>query len=75
VAATRRRSRLRGDDIVPLVGARRRAQLTDAIVAAGLKLEPGELAAIEAAIPPEAVAGTRYNEAQMAHLDSERGAH
>ncbi|MGF6757100.1 aryl-alcohol dehydrogenase-like predicted oxidoreductase [Paraburkholderia sp. GAS42] len=65
----------RGDDIVPLVGARRRAQLTDAIVAAGLKLEPGELAAIEAAVPPEAVAGTRYNEAQMVHLDSERGAH
>jgi aryl-alcohol dehydrogenase-like predicted oxidoreductase len=61
----------RGDDIVPLVGARRRAQLTDALAAEALTLSADELARIEAAIPPEAVAGTRYNEAQMAHLDSE----
>jgi aryl-alcohol dehydrogenase-like predicted oxidoreductase len=60
---------------VPLVGARRRAQLTDALAAAELELSADELARIEAAIPPEAVAGSRYNEAQMAHLDSERGGH
>ncbi len=65
----------RGDDIVPLVGARRRAQLADALAAGGLRLDAAELAAIEAAVPPEAVAGTRYDETQMAHLDSERGAH
>ncbi|MGE8331258.1 MAG: hypothetical protein ACN6PY_09060 [Paraburkholderia nemoris] len=34
-----------------------------------------ELARVEAAIPPEAVAGSRYNEVQMAHLDSERSGH
>jgi aryl-alcohol dehydrogenase-like predicted oxidoreductase len=65
----------RGDDIVPLVGARRRSQLTDALRATGLNLSADELARIEAAIPPEAVAGSRYNEVQMAHLDSERGGH
>jgi aryl-alcohol dehydrogenase-like predicted oxidoreductase len=63
----------RGDDIVPLVGARRRAQLTDALAAAELTLSADELARIEAAIPPDAVAGARYNAAQMAHLDSEHG--
>jgi len=31
-----------------------------------------QLAQIEEAIPAEAVAGSRYAEAQMAHLDSER---
>ena len=65
----------RGDDIVPLVGARRRGQLTDALAATELNLGADELARIEAAIPPEAVAGTRYNEMQMAHLDSERSGH
>jgi aryl-alcohol dehydrogenase-like predicted oxidoreductase len=65
----------RGDDIVPLVGARRRSQLTDALAAAELRLSADELARIEAAIPPEAVAGSRYNEVQMAHLDSERSGH
>jgi aryl-alcohol dehydrogenase-like predicted oxidoreductase len=65
----------RGDDIVPLVGSRRRTQLTDTLAATELRLDTAELAAIEAAIPPEAVAGTRYATAMMAHLDSERGAH
>ncbi|MGV2290527.1 aldo/keto reductase [Trinickia sp. YCB016] len=61
----------RGDDIVPLVGARRRTQLTDAIAAANLRLSAEELARIEAAVPSDAVAGTRYPQAQMDHLDSE----
>jgi aryl-alcohol dehydrogenase-like predicted oxidoreductase len=65
----------RGGDIVPLVGARRRSQLTDALAATELRLSADELARIEAAIPPEAVAGSRYNEVQMAHLDSERSGH
>ncbi|MFM0551839.1 aldo/keto reductase [Paraburkholderia sediminicola] len=65
----------RGDDVVPLVGARRRNQLTDALAATELSLSADELGRIEAAIPPEAVAGSRYNEVQMAHLDSERSGH
>ncbi|TKC92522.1 aldo/keto reductase [Trinickia terrae] len=63
----------RGDDIVPLVGARRRTQLTDAIAATHLRLSADDLARIEAAIPADAVAGERYPQAQMDHLDSERG--
>jgi aryl-alcohol dehydrogenase-like predicted oxidoreductase len=62
----------RGDDIVPVIGARTTHQLDEALGAAALKLAPAELAAIEAAVPAEAVAGTRYDAHQMAILDSER---
>jgi aryl-alcohol dehydrogenase-like predicted oxidoreductase len=57
---------------VPLIGARTREQLEDAIAALELELSQAQLERIEAAVPPEAVAGSRYAEAQMAHLDSER---
>jgi aryl-alcohol dehydrogenase-like predicted oxidoreductase len=62
----------RGDDIVPLIGARRRPQLQDALAALEVRLSPDELAQIEAAVPAEAVAGARYNEIGMKHLDSEQ---
>jgi aryl-alcohol dehydrogenase-like predicted oxidoreductase len=61
-----------GPDIVPLVGARRRDRLAEALGALQVRLGPDDLAAIEATVPEDAVAGTRYPEAQMAHLDSER---
>jgi aryl-alcohol dehydrogenase-like predicted oxidoreductase len=61
----------RGDDIVPLIGARRRDQLTQALGALGLKLTPADLARIEEAAPAAAVAGTRYLPAVLAHMDSE----
>jgi aryl-alcohol dehydrogenase-like predicted oxidoreductase len=61
----------RGDDIVPLVGARRPDRLAEALGALELDLSAEDLAAIEHAVPPGAVAGTRYLEAQMAVLDSE----
>ncbi|MEZ0066570.1 aryl-alcohol dehydrogenase-like predicted oxidoreductase [Streptacidiphilus sp. MAP12-20] len=61
-----------GEDIVPLVGARRRERLNEALGAAELVLEPADLAAIEAAVPRGAASGDRYVAAQMAHLDSER---
>ena len=64
----------RGDDIVPLIGARRRDRLAEALGALEVSLTPDDLTAIEAAVPATAVAGTRYAEAMMAHLDSERGA-
>lgn len=63
----------RGDDIVPLIGARRRDRLAEALGALDVRLTAEDLAAIEAAVPADAVAGTRYAEAMMAHLDSERG--
>ncbi|MER7662222.1 MULTISPECIES: aldo/keto reductase [unclassified Streptomyces] len=61
----------RGEDIVPLVGARRRDRLSEALGALDVTLDAGELAAIEEAVPAGAAAGARYPEAQMAHLDSE----
>ena len=62
----------RGEDIVPLVGARRPDRLAEALGALDLDLTADDLAAIEAAVPAEAVAGTRYDAQQMAFLDSER---
>jgi aryl-alcohol dehydrogenase-like predicted oxidoreductase len=62
----------RGEDIVPLVGARRRDRLTEALGALDVRLEEADLAAIEEAVPAGAAAGERYPESQMAHLDSER---
>ncbi|MCF3106046.1 aldo/keto reductase [Streptomyces roseoverticillatus] len=62
----------RGEDIVPLVGARRRDRLTEALGALDLTLDAADLAAIEEAVPAGAASGARYPESQMAHLDSER---
>jgi len=62
----------RGDDIVPVVGTTRRHRLAEAVDAVGLELSEDDLAAIEAAAPPGAAAGDRYDERQMAMLDSER---
>lgn len=62
----------RGQDIVPLVGARRRARLTEALAALEVELTAGDLARIEQAVPLGAAAGERYNTQQMASLDSER---
>lgn len=61
-----------GDDIVPLIGARRRDRLAESLGALTLDLSPADLAAIEAAAPKGASAGARYAPAQMASLDSER---
>jgi aryl-alcohol dehydrogenase-like predicted oxidoreductase len=62
----------RGEDIVPLVGTTRRDRLAEAIGAVGLELTQDDLAAIERAAPPGAAAGERYDERQMAMLDSEQ---
>ncbi len=61
-----------GSDIVPLVGARRRDQLSEVLGAGGVRLSPADLAAVADAVPPGAVRGERYNPAQLAHMDSER---
>jgi aryl-alcohol dehydrogenase-like predicted oxidoreductase len=59
-------------DIVALVGASRPRRIAEAVGAANLELSAGELAAIEQAVPREAVAGERYAPALLALLDSER---
>jgi pyridoxine 4-dehydrogenase len=62
----------RGENIVPLVGTTRRDRLAEAVGALELELSEDDLAAIERAVPPGAAAGGRYDERQMAMLDSER---
>jgi aryl-alcohol dehydrogenase-like predicted oxidoreductase len=62
----------RGDDIVPLIGARRRDRLAEALGALDVTLSDSELAAIDAAAPEGAIAGTRYAAEQMRMLDSEK---
>jgi aryl-alcohol dehydrogenase-like predicted oxidoreductase len=62
----------RGDDIVPLIGARRRDRLAESLAAADITLSPSVLARIEAAVPAGSASGDRYPAGQMAILDSER---
>ncbi len=62
----------RGNDIVPLLGARKVSQIQEALAALEIILTPEECAALEAAIPAEKVAGARYDKHSMAHLDSEK---
>ena len=59
----------RGDDIVPLVGARRRDRLTEALEALDLQVDAETL---EQAVPADRAAGDRYDPRQMQMLDSER---
>lgn len=66
--------RAQGDDVIPLVGARRRSQLAEAIGACDVALTADDLARIARAVPPDAVAGARYAPALMEHLDSEHRA-
>jgi aryl-alcohol dehydrogenase-like predicted oxidoreductase len=61
-----------GTDILPLIGAKSRVQLTEAQRALDLKLSSAQLAALARAMPLDAVAGGRYMAVQMAQLDSER---
>jgi aryl-alcohol dehydrogenase-like predicted oxidoreductase len=61
-----------GHDIFPLIGARRPSQLREALAALDIKLSAEAVAAIGAAISPDAIRGERYAPAQMAHLDSEQ---
>jgi aryl-alcohol dehydrogenase-like predicted oxidoreductase len=62
----------RGTDIVPLIGARTRTRLVEALGAVDVDLTDEQLGRIEAAVPAEQVAGDRYPAAHMAALDSER---
>lgn len=58
--------------VIPVIGARTRAQLAESLGALDVHLSGDEMAALESAIPADAVAGTRYGADQMKHLDSER---
>jgi aryl-alcohol dehydrogenase-like predicted oxidoreductase len=62
----------RGDRVVPLVGARTRERLSESLGALEVQLSDDDLAAIESAVPAGSAAGERYDDQQMAILDSER---
>jgi aryl-alcohol dehydrogenase-like predicted oxidoreductase len=62
----------RGEDIVPLIGARTRERLSEALGALDVQLDAAALERIESAVPRDAAAGDRYAAPQMAMLDSER---
>lgn len=61
-----------GNDIVPLVGARRRDRLAEALGALKVKLQASHLAELAKAFPPGIAAGERYPESHLVHMDSER---
>ncbi len=62
----------KGENIIPLLGSRTRAQLNEALTALEVKLSAEDLKRIEAAIPASSAAGTRYDPNQMKQLDSEK---
>lgn len=55
----------RGEHVVPIPGTKRRTYLEQNVAAAGLELSAGDLTALEAAVPADAVAGDRYTENMM----------
>jgi aryl-alcohol dehydrogenase-like predicted oxidoreductase len=59
----------KGDDMVPIPGTKRRSYLEENLAAAALALNPQEIAELDRALAPEAVAGPRYNERMMAFID------
>src|SRR5271154_4396008 len=61
-----------GNDIVPLIGARRRERLTEALGALEVKLTDAHLTALVKAFPLGVASGKRYPDAQLVHMDSEK---
>ncbi len=58
-----------GADLVPIPGTKRRRFLEENVAAAELLLGPADLAQLDGALPPEAVAGPRYNDTMMGYID------
>jgi aryl-alcohol dehydrogenase-like predicted oxidoreductase len=59
----------KGQDIVPIPGTKRRKYLEENVDAAAVRLTRDEMAALDAALAPEKVAGPRYGAKQMAQVD------
>jgi aryl-alcohol dehydrogenase-like predicted oxidoreductase len=57
-----------GDDIAPIPGTKRVQYLEENVGATDVKLSAEDLAALEQAVPRDAVAGDRYGD--MSHIDS-----
>jgi aryl-alcohol dehydrogenase-like predicted oxidoreductase len=59
----------KGKDMAPIPGTKRRKYLEENLAAAEIELTAGDMAELDAAIPPDKVAGPRYNERMMATVD------
>jgi aryl-alcohol dehydrogenase-like predicted oxidoreductase len=58
----------RGDDVAPIPGTKRVPYLEENVAALDVSLDAGDLADLEAAVPPDAVVGDRYGD--MSHIDA-----
>jgi aryl-alcohol dehydrogenase-like predicted oxidoreductase len=59
----------KGPEIVPIPGSKSRTHLEENAGAAGVALSAADLAALDAALAPENIAGPRYNAERMAQVD------
>src|SRR6476661_2483952 len=59
----------KGPDVVPIPGTKRRSYLEENVAAADIRLTREEMAALDAALAPEKVAGPRYGAKPMAQVD------
>jgi len=59
----------RGEDVVPIPGTKRRSYLEENVAAAAIALSAAELAELDAALPPGATAGPRYDAERMQTVD------
>jgi aryl-alcohol dehydrogenase-like predicted oxidoreductase len=58
-----------GDDVVPIPGTKRRKYLEENARAVDLRLTPEDVAELEAAVPPDEIAGERYAASGMRSID------
>jgi len=54
---------------VPIPGTKRRRYLEENVRAAEIALNSADLSQLDAALPPEVVAGPRYDDRMMAFID------
>ncbi|WP_067796765.1 aldo/keto reductase [Nocardia beijingensis] len=59
----------RGEDVVPIPGTRRQRYLEENLAALTIELSADDLAAIEAAAPPEQIAGDRYDATSLTFVN------
>lgn len=59
----------KGDDIIPIPGTKKLSRLDENLGALEVELSAADIAAIEAAVPPEKVAGARYPEVSSSTLN------
>ena len=59
----------KGDDIAPIPGTKRRRYLEENVASGSLTLDRADIEILDRALPPETVAGPRYNERMMAFID------